>query len=323
MTVFDIEAKIKSIEEKLEKAKAISEKHYKRLSKRVSILNKFMEENKLSFTYDDVKEKDRWFNDYYGQSIFGELYRLTYDVTDVERSIQENQKKINEIESTLENWREKLKKEKAKNQYIQDSVPQEIKDFMLEWKNDVVSYTIRMAERYKEDTKKHKKEISQIYYDYLIENKEEFPDLYLGEYDEDIDYREYVRNSTKEAKSYIEWNAFNNTLIKVPHTRRYITAVEVFRQRYSDPLFRRYQSKNFDNDWLDSEVTEEMNKRLLDFMQKVSKFTGGTIIKADLHVSRGDINGIVYGEEGNAKVTTIEAEGPVQRWHLRVLVKKI
>lgn len=66
---------------------------------------------------------------------------------------------------------------------------------------------------------------------------------------------------------------------------------------------------------------------ILDLLKRVTKVTGAVVDWSGLHLTRGNVgavlNGVVIGEEGKARVESIYAEGPVQRLHIRTLVKPI
>ena len=69
-------------------------------------------------------------------------------------------------------------------------------------------------------------------------------------------------------------------------------------------------------------------KIILDLLKRVTKITGPVVDWSNLNVTAGNggfavLNGIVIGEDGKARVESIYAEGPVQRLHVRTLVKPI
>jgi hypothetical protein len=84
---------------------------------------------------------------------------------------------------------------------------------------------------------------------------------------------------------------------------------------------------------LDDEKIHANNQRdgenlILDLLKRVTKITGPVRDWSQLHVTQGNqgavINGLVYGEDGAARVDSILAGGyNVQRLHVRTLVKPV
>lgn len=73
-------------------------------------------------------------------------------------------------------------------------------------------------------------------------------------------------------------------------------------------------------------IVDDMKQHLMDsFINKTEKYVGKILDARDLKVDKmGNLNGIVIGEMGKAKVETVGCGGwNIQRYHLRVLVKKI
>ena len=75
---------------------------------------------------------------------------------------------------------------------------------------------------------------------------------------------------------------------------------------------------------LEKFLDQEARARYEDLVHRITE-KAGQILSADgLYIARdGNINGIVIGSKNKVKVETISAEGPVQRFHYRVLVHVI
>ena len=81
------------------------------------------------------------------------------------------------------------------------------------------------------------------------------------------------------------------------------------------------------------EYLYEQNKKdaealIIDMLDRVTKYTGKITDVTGLDLERDNqgyavINGTVYGEDGKARVESIYASGPIQRLHVRVLVKSV
>lgn len=78
-------------------------------------------------------------------------------------------------------------------------------------------------------------------------------------------------------------------------------------------------------DKITADMKKEAVKKYYALVARIIKITGEVIISAeDMDCRFGDINGIIVGEKGTAKVTTIGAGGyNIQCYHFRVLVKRV
>lgn len=312
MNVENLEAKVEAAKEKVAKIESTIERHKKAKEKKRSELNKIIDQYNLNVNFDEIREKDpRWYFNYRDEHFYSELSWAVSDVEDKEDAIKESTKKLEEAKKILKNWEEKLNLEKGKMQYIQDSIPQVIKDFLLEWKNNTIKFIQDLRDTYEVDAKAFKEERNKIYYDFIVENEEKFSYLKnkLYEYDPEYNYFSLVT-------SYRD-------IQQIKSTSRYCILEGNFKSKYSDNVFQAYRTRRWDDEWLDSVITEEMNRKLVQLMNKVCKITG-ELINADLYIEKGDLNGIAVGKEGKARVTTIGAGGyNIQRFHYRVLTKPI
>lgn len=309
MTLADYEAKIKASEERVEKIKKTIERHKAQRAKKITALDKILSEAGLDLTYEKVKDTSGWYYAYRDQPYYNELSWTSSDIEDKDSAIRDNEEKLKKAEEILETWKKKRNSEKAKLQYIEDSIPEVIKQFLLEWKNRIAKYIEAMRESYPADRKHYLEEVNKIYYRYMKEHEEDFSWIDLSDYNPDENYRHKV-TSYKHAR-------------EIERGTLYMQITAEFEGQYGDPLFIDYKSRKFDTEWLDQKLTEIMNDKLVELMQRVGKVTG-RILDANLHIEKGDLNGTIYGEDGDAQVTTIGAGGyNIQRYHFRVLVKPL
>ena len=311
MTIPELQEKVNKAQERVEKIKKLIEKYKVQKEKKITILNKILEENGITDTYETLKDKSGYPHLYSEQSFHNDYYWACCDVRDKENGIIDNTKKLAEAEKVLKNWQEKLRLEQVKLQYIQDNVPQVIKDFLLDWKKKVFNYYKDLQASYKEDRIQYYADLNRAYYDDIINNPEiiqndrrraQFEEH--SEYDPDFNYE------------HLLW--YNER----PRCNKALITIERFDSKY-DGFFRSYKSRSFDDDWLDKVLTEEMNDKLIDLMTRVSKVTGEIIDAQYLYIANdGNLNGYVIGKDGNATVETIGAGGyNIQRRHWRVLIK--
>lgn len=315
MNIDDIKTKIANTEAKVNKIKQTTEKIKLTKDKKIAILNKIFEQNGLDVVYDDIKADEFWIRNYENHPAFAELYSIDFDISSRDEALRDNAKKLVNAEKALQNLTEQLRIEKAKLQYIQDDIPQVIKDFLNAWKNRVKQDMLNQKAQYEEDLKIYQRKINKLILSYLSEHESEYS--YLDELPVDDVYGSdtVLRNIT-----------YQEIMTKIRQTSTYIKLTEEFNDKYQNPVV-------FDEDWLDKELDEEMNHKLLDLMSRVTKITG-IITDAKLHIQNGDLNGTIIGEDGSAYVETIGAGGynrdiildsgrHGQRYHFRVLVKEI
>ena len=88
--------------------------------KKVVALNKIMEQNNLGITYDDVCDKPDWYREYQGKDFYHDIYWTVCDIRDKESAINDNLRKLKDAQQVVQNWKEKLRLEEVKLQYIQD-----------------------------------------------------------------------------------------------------------------------------------------------------------------------------------------------------------
>ncbi len=348
MDIQDLQEKVNKAQERVDKIKNTIEKHKKGYEKKVIALDKLLEEHNKSQRWNDIKDNSNVAHMFYeiDPDFHHDFYWAVCDVRDKERAIVDSGKKLKEAEQVLTNWKEKLGHEEAKIQYIQDTVPEVIKSFLEDWKRRVIKYYKTKAEGYPEDYQVYKEEKSRVYFECLketverlvSENREAFIDRYCYHREEgltrilDVLNEGYKPNNDYE---YINLIHFHYTDHNDPDEHpKYRNVVERFNSKYGDGFFQAWLSRKFDNDWLEKEIEQEKNNKLIDLMNRVTKITGTITDAKGLYLENGDINGIIIGERGKAKVQTIGAGGynehiildsgrHGQCYHFRVLINEI
>ncbi len=146
-------------------------------------------------------------------------------------------------------------------------------------------------------------------------------------------YLEYIKEYNNKREQLQQWEKENNIhfmskqakekqvelgIDKETHTR-------IIQMRFNQLTLKLYEYRR-DNEWekvLEKEIEKEKNDKRQLFINRVKAITG--IIKDASNLTIGDngeINGIVTGKDGKAKVETISAGGwNIQCWHFRVLVR--
>ena len=95
-----------------------------------------------------------------------------------------------------------------------------------------------------------------------------------------------------------------------------------FRSRWSHVT----QFNHGDRTWeenLERDIEIEKNRKYDDIINRTNEIVGKITDASGLRVgAKQDLNGYIIGERGTAKVTTIPAEGPIQKFHFRTLIHK-
>lgn len=305
--------RVDTTKKKIDDCKASIERAIKTRDKKIAILNEKL--TKLGYSeYQTFVDNNINF-DHFVRTI--EDTEVRWDVScaysDVEtyvERINKNLKDIPKLQETLKKQQEAVNKEKARLQYIQDEVPEVIKEFLLNWKNNVAKYYINLSTTYAEDYAELRKVTNEIYYNVLKENPElvmEYERRHLLEdYDPNKRYREMISYSRRDDKVFLK--------IKYKENQ--------FDNKY-DNFFKDFKRNHFDEKWLNTKLTREMNDRLVDLMTRVCKVTGPIVDASYLHMgNEGHINGYIIGEEKEAYVQTIGAaeNSMYMRFHYRTIV---
>lgn len=317
MDIEKLKVQIQLTIDKKEKTERTLEKLYDQINASILNFNLLLAENEFDLMYDDFFNGDAHIQDFTKVSFFDKLYSIYYKIITKKESFVCNAKKVKIFEENLKTLNEQLNIENAKLQYLQDEIPQVIKDFMLNWKNQVVKYFKDLSESYEVDLQKYQSFKNKKYFEYELSHPQEFPHI------KDFD----------PSENYITRVSSYKTIREIECQPDYVRVSESFYAKYQDPMFKSFKQNHFDLDWLDKETTKTMNKKLINLMQRVSKITG-KIINADLYIKHGDLNGIIYGESGTCRIETIDAGGynndtildsgrHGQIYHFRVLVKKL
>ena len=111
MTIPELQEKVNKAQERVEKIKKLIEKYKVQKEKKITVLNKILEENGITDTYETLKDKSGYPHLYSEQSFHNDYYWACCDVRDKENGIIDNTKKLAEAEKVLKNWQEKLRLE--------------------------------------------------------------------------------------------------------------------------------------------------------------------------------------------------------------------
>lgn len=319
VNISDIQAKIAKKQAEIDKKKSWIVKKEAAIQKKLNILrpeltndeytrlSNFLEELKVTrrskiadedkFNYYELRNKYGW---EWGDARAEAAYNIIQDA----ESIFNSKEAIDEAQAIIDKYEAKISAEKAKNAEI-DEIPECLKEFM----NDIIDrwdkYDIKLRNE------------SKPYYNQLVK---EANDMLYGE---DRSRTSAIESDNKlkelypDLASYRRYTRFKEDYIYTPFKRRFGVG-----HQYASSLWEMDDAKIH-------EENEAAGKNLiLDLLKRVTKITGPVIDWSGLDTAVGNggrlvLNGLVIGEDGKAEVESILASGPVQRLHIRTLVKPI
>lgn len=306
MKVEDLKLKVLAAEQKVEKCKATIERHMKIMEKKAAQLKTIGIDAETADEYALVNN---------GTAAGREAYSLLYDYNSKKDDIKGAKSKLAEAERICANWKEKLDFEINKEKIIEDTAPQVIKDFLEDWKQKSFEwYKLRHASflDFKAELREAEREAriealrtlpeyaadrerfgEDLYTDFHINNP--WPRKPMEDYlkDRDLDYK-----SIKE-----RLGAFADQII-----------MKMCEFRDEDLRLK----------WLDGALEQEKKAKLYLLITQINDITGPITDASYLCVNAGEINGVIIGEKGAAKVLTFSAGGhSVQCYHFRTRVDDV
>jgi hypothetical protein len=284
MTSAELQEKLEAAEQKVEKIKGTIEKHKKQAEKKLTIIHKAGCNENDKFSYRQT-----------------EMYWTICDYESKLNDIKSAERKLKDAEIIVRNWKEKLEKEKAKNEVERIPV---IEEFLEAWKIKSIEWHKQayiQYIQYLQDLREKKKILEQ----WKKENNLEHSWRYSEEEKEKVLEKEKELNIDSETIAFSMGMRFNSLIVK---------------------MYGLYKDNQQEREiLLEKEVEREKNDKRQLFILRVKGITGTVQDASGLSIGgNGEINGIVIGEKGKAKVNTISAGGyNIQCWHFRVLVKEV
>lgn len=214
-----------------------------------------------------------------------------YDRKWTQEDIKTSNSKLRDLEIQLENLYKQKEKVKAKNEIERIPV---IEEFLEQWK-------IKVIEWYTENYHK--------LIEYMKERSEKQKQFEQWKQEKGIYHYNSKEAKEKEKEMGIDRETHNNIL----------------KYRFNALTFKLYENRKNWQQILEKEIEVEKNTKRAIFVTRVKEITGKILDAKGLYIGdNGEINGIVIGEKGKAKVETISAGGwNIQCWHFRVLVKEL
>lgn len=311
MTIEDLQEKVHAAELKVQKCQNTIERHRTQMEKKEKQLRE------LGVDPDKADPHD------YAQMNTAEsnkIYWLLYEYRDKARDIKGAIGKLQDAEKVFGNWQEKLDLQINREKVIQDQVPEVIKEFLQDWKEKNFEWYIRRHARYLEV----KADLRQQVREARIEAV-----LTLPELSKQKELIEKVCGDVRKADDYHLINLWPRKPVEDFLKEKGLSEKAVSEKLSWIGDRTIYKMCEFRDEgerlkWLDKALEAEKREHLLWFVENVTKITGPITDARGLHISGGDLNGVVLGEKGAAKVNTFSAGGwNVQRFHFRCRVSDV
>lgn len=304
MKTEDLQKKVEAAELKVEKCRKTIERHIVQMEKKGKLLRDMGIDPDSADKYAYAKQNDQ------------DAYWLLCDYEQKKDDIDGATKKLAEAERICSGWKEKLDLEINKNKVIQAQVPDVIKEFLQEWKENAFQWYVQRYDAFLEykgkvrgDARAAKVEALKTLPEYA-----ELRQKWGGRLFED-DFFLNNPNPRKPMEKFLkerelDYDSINKKLA-----------------RFADATVLKmceFRDKQERLTWLDGALEEEKKNKMLDLVARVTKITGPITDAENLRIRAGDLNGTILGEKGAAKIQTISAGGyNIQCFHYRVLIDDV
>lgn len=236
-----------------------------------------------------------------------------YAIRSKHRDIGEASKKLEEARAALENWKAKLDEKIRQDDFLEANAPAVLVEFLEDWKRRAIDYYLRRYDRFIE----YRAELRQKEREARLEALRTLPalerarEMYKDREVSDYELANLWPRKPVEDFLYergLEYHQIQKALGEMADGT--IQRMLGFR----DPAERAA--------WLEKTVEQERRAKLLDLISRIMKVVGRITDAAALGIgAKGEINGIIVGTEGRAKIETIGAGGyNIQIYHFRTLI---
>lgn len=330
-----LEARIDSINEKIEKEIALVQKYQIKVNQyqkeKDDFANNRIVPKRYKDTYNLIGTTDtRWSDNGREEFVYSEeqivnaiQHELEYDVNSAIESLNNHQKQLNEYETTLNNYQEQLKEVEDK----ENNTPniKEIWEFLdkfeeqvKEWcKYQIDTYNKEVEQVYEDDREYQEKIVENGIVNYDVEDDETLIPKHIDLMEDIIDDYSSIPNwlmsCCREDRSVRLYNYINTQKFK-------------YKKSYYSKVESRYFKLSLDESELDKLLDEDKKAKYNMFMEQIIPITG-THIKEVKFMSigeKGDLNGTIVGDDGVAKVLTFSAGGyNIQCYHFRTRVTRL
>lgn len=236
-----------------------------------------------------------------------------FDISIKAGDIESATRKLDEAKETLGSWKSKLDERITSDTYLEANAPEILKDFLEKWKQHAITYYREKRLRfiaYRKDLRTQER-TARMEALQTLPSLERYREIYKDREPTDSDLanlwpRKEVDTFLKERG--LEYHQIQKKL-----------------NEFGDGLTFRLLDIHDDREreeWLEKAMEEEKRAKLLDLIGRIMGTVGTITDAGGLCIGpEGDINGIITGTEGKAKIQTIGAGGyNIQCFHFRTLI---
>lgn len=222
-----------------------------------------------------------------------EFYSDICDIEWKQSDIKGATSKLNDAIKIMNNWKVKLDAELEKERFIEGNAPQVIKDFLESWKELAFEWHVQRLISYRAYSKQLDAEVEQARIAVGITNSHMPSKTQRAELEKmGLDYQSVASKKASYAGAVV---------------LKMVTMLETERL-----------------EWLEKILEEDKKSKMIDLINRINSVVGTITDATNLDIKGGNLNGIIIGEKGKAKVETIGAGGyNIQCFHYRTLVNKL
>lgn len=239
-----------------------------------------------------------------------------FDISIKQSDIESAVNKLEEAKQILANWQAKLDERIAADDYLEANAPEILKDFLENWKQHAITYYREKRIRFIEYRKELKAQERAARLEALqtLPSLERYREIYKGRELTDSDLANLWPR--KDVDAFLSERGLEYRQIQ-----------KKLREAGDQITLRLLEIRDEDEReaWLEKTMDEEKRAKLLDLIGRIMSTVGTITDAAALYIGpEGDINGIIVGTEGKAKIQTIGAGGyNIQCFHFRTLIHEI
>ena len=323
----ELKAKYQSALLKVDKIKNTIYRHQSAIEK-----NKAKIEKELGVSYEEADDLYRNHRDQFRELCNNDWEKmdLVYKIHSKESDIKSNESKLEDAKASVQKWHDKLEQERKNQEKISNDIPKILIDFMEEWKQNAIEYYLKSYKDYVKFEQELRLKELQARYDLMMS-------------DDDFARARQWYDETQPLDSHDNWSTLHNHLGNYRKVEDKLKELKLDYKSIRDALNNHSNyyiprlmgmSEEEQKVYLDNALEKEKNTMILDLYRRINEEVGDITDASDLKINAGNLNGIVIGTNGKARVETIGAGGynadvvldsgrHGQRFHFRTLIHKI